>query len=140
MSTVDDEVQWSPDGASIAWTDGGTLKVADPGLAGSTVTILNDAWTPSWSSDTVGPRRLAFARRNTGVVCTVREDGSALSCPTMGYEPRWSPDNSTIAFLRANVSLFLMNPNGTNQRFVTFLPGTPQGGPVMRWSSRDGFL
>ncbi len=138
---IDREIAWSADGVRLAWTVGATLWVADRSDPASATAIVTDALTPSWSGDLgPGPRRLAFGRVSTGRVCTVLEDGSGLSCPTTGYQPHWSPDNSTIAFLRGNVTAFLMNPDGTNERLAASATGTVGAGALFRWSPRDGFF
>jgi Tol biopolymer transport system component len=136
---IDHELAWSTDGARLAWTTGGELFVADPANPSSARSVAGDAVTPSWSSDPgPGPRRLAFARVSTGSVCTVRDDGSGEACLTPGQRPQWSPDNTTIAFLRADVSVFLMNADGGNVRMAASAPAAIDGAQRLRWSPRGG--
>jgi uncharacterized repeat protein (TIGR01451 family) len=137
-----DRIVWSPDGARLAWTVvGPTLWVADPSDPSSATAMASDAAFPSWSADPgPAPRRLVFERTLSGRVCTIHEDGSGESCLTSGYRPSWSPDNTTIAFLRADVSVFLMNPDGSNERLA--VTGTPNSlvSPVLRWSPSGGLF
>lgn len=113
---------WSPDGSKIAYTSyRGTdyipgclgfsicptdLYIIDAGGGTPTPLVSNDAaseTTPTWSPDGT---RLAFAEiadSNTGVIVTIRTDGTGrveLSPGGMVFYPSWSPDGRWILFLR----------------------------------------
>jgi Tol biopolymer transport system component len=108
---IDDQLAWSPDGRQLAFSSSRAS-----GRFGISVMNVNGT----------GFRRLT-------------RDGEGL--------PAWSPDGTTIAYERFNAGLgtsgtheiWLMNPDGTNKRQLTFPPqpsdGTATGDDSMpEWS------
>jgi Tol biopolymer transport system component len=112
---------WSPDGATIAYTHSRIDSEADirpeirtvPAAGGASTLLIRDAQSPAWSPD---GGRLAFAsvRDRNGKVCssdecwfpgelyTAAADGSDLRRLTDNEgddaRPRWSPEGSRILF------------------------------------------
>lgn len=142
------DVDWSPDGSRIAFTEEGEPEDGSPDCASlcSIFTMRADgtdrvpvdtgtlpgATNPSWSPD---GRSIAFSARVGGrwFAFVVGLDGSAprslasdLGSPQES-KPAWSPDGSRIAFL-ADASgsgeeglpfdLWTIRPDGTDRRFV----------------------
>ena len=130
---VDEQPDWSPDGAKIVFTAGaeagGGLRVMDAG--GSTATQLTDGddIEPAWSSDGT---KIAFTRLDeTGwdwdpgiyVMSAVGGDPVRIDTLTAG-QAAWSPDGSRIAFTGGTVGggvsdIYVIGADGTNETNLT---------------------
>jgi hypothetical protein len=148
------QIVWRPDGQRLAFTCGldfGGWIVAIDAFAESlpdtlTVDQPGSDQYPAWSPQIGGEYRIAYARTVGGEprIFTMKEDGTDHVQVTSGMDtqPSWSPDGSTIAFVRTGAAIFgdiwLVNAAGGNERGLTmlFLAG-PQESPV--WSP-DGSL
>lgn len=134
----DDWHSWSPDGASIAFVQGGdnwghiaVMNVAD----GSVTTLTTDpvlANSPDWSPDGA---RIAFLKYDqAGVSSDIyvmnASDGSNVTRLTNGVVvksgPSWSPDGSRIAFTCADdagtADLCAINADGSGLVHLTSGP------------------
>jgi TolB protein len=124
---------WSHDGTRIAWIYHGNLwtiradGTGDRQLAAGLFPPYwegeaDDALRPSWSPDDA---RLVFERteanegrlRNLGVY-RVDANGGGPRRLAAGTAPAWSPDGTTIAFVRDN-GVFAMTPDGTGAKRLT---------------------
>ena len=112
---------WSPDGTRIAFGAPDGLYVMDATGGGTTrLVAVEDALTPSWSPD---GRSIVFAT-GAAEIRVVRADGSGAAKIADGSDPAWSPLGDAIAFRPPGVfQLWLMDPDGTDPRFVAEAPG-----------------
>jgi TolB protein len=115
--------------------------------------LRHDGWcseNPAWSSD---GRRLAFSRRPPGVngktsIWTMNVDGTDLRRLTQGdldldLDPSWSPDETTITFVRALHGIWLVDADGGNERQLTTheqdqQPDWSSDGEWISFSREDG--
>ncbi|MBV9156090.1 MAG: PD40 domain-containing protein, partial [Acidobacteriaceae bacterium] len=137
---------WSPDGSSIAFTDGpdGGIYIATE--AGSNPRRVTDggyytAWSPDGS-------KLAFNRASAGPgvtdLYTVNVDGTGVQeVVPDAITPAWSPDGSKIAY-RAPDGIHVVNADGTNTVRLTTVAGddnpqfSPDGTKIAFTSWRSG--
>ncbi len=123
---------WSHDGARIAF-----LRRIDGRRRDAVVVMNADGSEPRQVTETTlgdfgavalswapGGRRIAFVRN--GGIWVVRADGTARRRLIRDAgQPAWSPDGSTIAFVRklrdddSSAEIFVANPDGTGQRRLT---------------------
>jgi Tol biopolymer transport system component len=120
-----DRVAWSPDGMRIAFRNAlvGAYGIYTANADGSDVRRLtdgpNDSW-PSWAPDGT---RIVFSSTRSDPSLAACVPGDDVQCPTDLYvmnadgsnitqvsgdpsrefDPIWSPDGSTIAFVRADI-------------------------------------
>lgn len=145
---------WSPDGSTLAFLayrngTNGTVRVLAKRLDSQNIDTLFTIGTGSrmlglaWSPD---GSRIAYSRKSGeyerwSIAVTQINTGNtlALTPPIDAGGAAWSPDGSTIAF-SANTcggscsQIYLINPDGTNLRVVTSLPGTTVGDFMGAWS------
>jgi TolB protein len=139
---------WSPDGKWIAFASNRSrprqenaseiyvMRVNGTALRRVTRNHLAD-FQPAWAPDgkrlilqTDGGRGIAVINVNGTGFRRLTDDGEAV--------PAWSPDGKTIAFAlgtsrggdTATYGIWLMNPNGSGQRQLTFPPQHPDGGSL----------
>jgi hypothetical protein len=117
--------EWSPDGSTIAYSDGNGGGIFTMNADGSERTpVGGNGWSedPAWSPDGT---HIAYAQRGTaqveGGIMVMAADGSGrtrlTSGPANDTDPTWSPDGSSILFLRhsqGEVGFFTIAPDGTN--------------------------
>ena len=143
---------WSPDGARIAWGpwpgqagDIYTARAAGGDLRRITTDVARKE-PPSWSP--TGERLLYAATvlessSQVWELFVARDDGAPPVQITNGgsgavqsVHPSWSPDGSSIAFLRqfgaANPAIYVVHPDGTELHRVVDVSWTSTGEPV--WS------
>jgi dipeptidyl aminopeptidase/acylaminoacyl peptidase len=135
---------WSPNGQKIAYTRLGVYIANADGTSETLVTnklgpldptqYLID-W-PAWSPD---GSKLVFSGASIGTLndlYVVNADGTGLTrltnTPSV-YEgaPTWSPDGSKIAFEANSVAIYLMNPDGTDIKQISF---SSDGQAFPQWS------
>jgi Tol biopolymer transport system component len=134
---------WSPDGKWIAYVsdrskpgnDGAyEIYVMRPNGTGLR-RVTHDRWTDdqlAWSPD--GKQLVFSSSRASGTfgISVMNVNGTGYRRLTRDLEgvPAWSPDGTTIAYDRYNPAagtsgiheIWLMNPDGTNRRQLTFPP------------------
>jgi hypothetical protein len=106
------DLEWSPDGLRLAFSDRGVIKVLDLQIGGSPRVITNGA-SPSWSPD---GQWLAFASdrvvSGSARVYVVRADGTAKRLlKRRAAAPAWSPTDDVIAY-RSDCGINLMTSRG----------------------------
>ena len=139
---IDVSPTWSPDGRQIAFVSNrdGTPQIYVMNADGSNVRRLTYVGsynqTPAWCPRKDNPV-IAFAGRDAGVydIFTVNVKTGEIIRLTQyqgsNMDPTWSPDGRLIAFWSSRGGIFIMNPDGTNQRKV--LPGHAE---TLRWAPR----
>ncbi|MDA1191287.1 MAG: sigma-70 family RNA polymerase sigma factor [Candidatus Poribacteria bacterium] len=171
---VNREATWSPDGMKIAFAsdESGKLELHVMNTDGSNKRRLTHGiggGFPTWSPDS---RRIAYCSDSvidgvvSGEIYAVDVDGLNLRRLTHHIgndsDPAWSPDGSAIAFVssRHNVfgtqndtattsrvgpsDLYLMNPDGSNVRRVSYLgempysPSWSPDGKRLVWAAGNG--
>lgn len=163
------QIAWSPDGSMIAYQNpilderGIFVANADGSDPVRLTEGVNEGW-PSWSPDgttivfsssrddpSVGPCTPGADFRCPTDIYAIGVDGSNLrrltTDPSPEYEPVWSPDGRTIAFVRSVEGMtadesfveapriFAMDPGGADVRQVSSGDGGSDFGPS--WS-QDG--
>ncbi len=141
---IDDDPDWSPDGAHIVFTSHAVtdnqlnsitaeIYVINADGMGAPVRLTNNVEeerAPSWSPD--GTRIVFMCRRGGSdfEICVMNADGTGQVQLTdntvLDATPTWSPDGGTIVFHRpaaGRFQLWLMNPDGTGQVQLTNTPG-----------------
>jgi TolB protein len=143
---------WSPDGKWIAYVsdrskpgnDGAyEIYVMRPNGTGLR-RVTRDRWVDdqlAWSPD--GKRIVFSSSRASGrfglSVINVNGTGFRRLTRDLEEQPAWSPDGATIAYVRNNFTagpsgiteIWLMNPDGSNRRQLTFPPEEhPDRGPA----------
>lgn len=152
------QIAWSPDGSRIAYIDPIVGKrgvyVSDPdGVDPRQLTYgVNDGW-PAWSPDGT---RIAFASTRYEPTVELCEPGVEFLCPTdiyvmdadgsnvtrlttdpaPDYHPVWSPDGTTIAFVKTlngtATAIYVMKADGTDVREISSHEGGSDSSPS--WS------
>jgi len=149
VSWSSSEIQWSPDGTLVSFVSGkgnncDQIYVINADGSGLRQLTNNNSLKeyPTWSPDS---KRLVFCDRdrvkNSCNIFVINSDGSNLTKLTNtndDHNPVWSPDGEHIAFRsdrdRTWGKLWLMNPDGTNQRSLTDIGSIACGAARFQWS------
>jgi Tol biopolymer transport system component len=114
--------EWSPDGTSFAFSDGGDLYFVNAdgsGLRNLTTAEFSNARHPSWSPD---GSRIAYATLNEVRVIPVSGGGSSTVVGGLRevWEVSWSPDGRQIAYVNdtgdnpsVQEELYVVNADGS---------------------------
>lgn len=126
LTALDGQPAWSRDGTQVAAAFGTTIyKVNADGSGLTSLAAPVGALHPTWSPNA---SQIAFAGGNFSPpsesfsLWEMNADGSNAHAVTNNLDsmPAWSPDGSTIAFVRyltvSGQQIWLMAPDGSNQR------------------------
>jgi TolB protein len=136
---------WSPDGKWIAFASNRSrprhenaaeiyvMRANGTALRRVTRNRFTD-WQPAWAPD--GKRFVFQSSSASGSgIAVINVNGTGFRRLTDDSEavPAWSPDGTTIAYGRSTgpgeaAGIWLMNPDGTNRRQLTFPPQHPEEG------------
>jgi TolB protein len=144
---------WSPDGRRLAFSStrgsGTTPRVWTMAPDGTDRRLVTDGHGeyPDWSPDGA---LLVFAAPGAGgrydlyvVEASGGEPVRITDDPDTEFFPAWSPRGDWIAFHRLDAGVFVVRPDGTDERRVS--PDADAGDPVwapdgrLGWSGPDGF-
>ena len=114
---------WSPDGRSLAYVEGCSLRLHtfSDGRSRVIPTPQGCPTSPAWSPD---GRRLAVDIGSS--LFTLRTDGTEARRIARGSNPAWSPDGRWIAFdseRTGNLDVYIVASDGSHQRRLTTHPG-----------------
>lgn len=137
---------WSPDGSKIAFTRGFSLYVMNADGNYRQTLIDNTPGLkkyPQWSPD---GKKITYNQDDS--VFVINADGSLPTKLANGVEAHWSPDGTKIVYAdSANLQqaqIWTMNPDGSNKRQMTNLPGgnhkpkwSPDGSRILFYSERS---
>jgi Tol biopolymer transport system component len=143
--SVDLHPRWSPDGHTIVYASngsGGNIDIYTVDADNAVITRLTTqpGWEldPTWSPD---GRKIAYTAYPAGIadVFVMNADGSDAHDLTndpraVDYQPSWSAAGIAFASTRAGQQLYLIHPDGSHLRALTF--GSSQNLDP-RWSA-DG--
>lgn len=130
--------QWRPDGAKITYfnsdpddnpaTNDGSMMIMSPDGTGQAIffpPVANFVGTVSWAPD---GSAIAYATGSAfikGKIFKANSDGSGAVVITAqdDFQPSWSNLGNVMVFMSnrdlGNPQIFVMNPDGTNQRKIT---------------------
>lgn len=155
---------WSPEGTEIVFTsnfdgdedlwyvtpDGNNLRNLMQELEDDAISHYDPAWSPI-----LGSRQLLFVLDGEIYSMELVEPGVELTMTQLtnaarsSYAPQWAPNGEQIVFVsdrRGDPDIYLMNPDGTNERSLIFGDGdtedrdpsfTPDGNWVAFVSNRE---
>jgi len=111
---------WAPDGKSILFTNYGNahLFVSDTLFKQiRELSIKGDMpkWMPDGEHILSGAQSAVYVTDTAGLKVTKLQNSTGK----MSYYPVCSPDGSLIAWCTDNDAIYLMNSDGTNQRYLT---------------------
>lgn len=127
---IDASPTWSPSGGQIAFVSnrGGSAQIYVMGSGGGGARRLTFAGNynqePDWCPDKGRPEVAFTGRDGKGNydIFTINVKSGALKRLTQGQgsnkSPSWSPDGRLIAFTSSRGGIWVMNPDGLNQRRV----------------------
>ena len=128
---------WSPDDRRLAFAGRQGIWVVNEDGTGLRRLRRGNDFTPTWSRD---GRTIVFSRVVRGVshVMRMRADGSGIRrLASRASRPALSPDGLTIAFLRGDGAVWLMDANGGRQRRLS---RAGLGNADLAWSPDGGYL
>lgn len=128
---------WSPDGGTIAYATRNVdvdweVVIARPGGRPHRVTNnWSTDYSPDWSPD--GSRLVYEAVEFTeGRIVVADSDGTARRAIATGYDPSWSPSGDQIAYNSKDGGVWIINADGTGNRYIPRTRGVLAGRPA--WS------
>jgi len=150
---------WSPDATQISTTVAGESSLRIYNLDGTEIVLQTAApafGKPTWSPDGKSIAYFCYIQEKIDI-CVSHKNGtppqrisfSSDHFPYLKYHLQWSPDGQKLLFegqqRGGGSDLFLMNPNGSDLRQLTFDPAddlqptwSPDGKQIAFVSLRDG--
>ena len=113
-------IAWSPDGRTIAATDGGALWLIPAGGGAASVvaaSLTGGAYSPVWSPDS---RRVAFTSATSNKLGLITASGGAVQLfAVTASHPDWSPDGTEMVIESGPPwGIWTVNADGTQPRPV----------------------
>jgi TolB protein len=127
---------WSPDGTKIMFdkresgSNDGIYVIDANGPTGPGTLLVADGLSPSWSPD--GSKIVFYSSGN--IYLAHAQTGSVIGgALAEGYDPCWSPDGLKITFVGSDMSIWVMNEDGSSKTKLT-APGVGEEDSHPNWS------